>query len=280
MKTLLILAFTILLGTGVKSPDSNTNESLMVMSEMIIATKSVKTAKFALENTERIDKTLLTGKQKVTINSNPFSCYVQLIAPKKGAELLYVSGQNDGDAIYEPNGMPYVQMKLDPKGYLLRQNNHHTIFELGFSYMSSVLDYYFKESPGSFSIVEKTTFDGKPGTVLKIEFDNYAFHDYTVKANESAETIANRLFLSKYKIIEINRAVSGFEIIKPGTVIKLPSHYAKKIEIFIDDRTRLPLRQRIFDEKGLFEQYLYTEVEINPYLPQGFFSVKNLGKSM
>jgi len=280
MKSLLSFVLVALVCSAANTPNNFSIESNAVMSQMLLAARSVKSARFTLENTERIEKALLTGKQSVTIQVQPFKCYVKLIAPKKGAELLYVSGENDNQAIYEPNGMPYVQMKLDPKGWLLRQNNHHTIYELGFGYLSGILQHYMTSQPKAFKVLEKVNWNGNTGHRVEINFTDFGYYNYTVQKGENVESIANKKFLSKYLIIEKNKSISGFEPIKEGTVIKLPTHYAKRIELFVDERTNLPLHQKIYDDQGLFEQYIYTQVEINPEIRSSVFSVTNLGKGL
>jgi len=280
MKSLTSFVLVALVGLSATTPTHFSNESNSVMSQMLMASKSVKTARFTLENTERIDKALLTGKQIVTMQVQPFKCYVKLIAPKKGAELLFAAGENDNQAIYEPNGMPYVQMKLDPKGWLLRQNNHHTIYELGFGYLSGVLHHYMQHEPKAFKVLEKVNWNGLTGHRVEINFTDFGYYNYTVQKGENAESIANKKHISKYLIIEKNKSISGFETIKEGTVIKLPTHYAKRIELFVDDSTNLPLHQKIYDDQGLFEQYIYTQVEINPEIERGVFSITNLGKGV
>jgi hypothetical protein len=202
MKSLLSFVLVAFVCTAANTPNNPFAESNAVMSQMLLAAKSVKTARFTLENTERIDKVLLTGKQSVTIQVQPFKCYVKLIAPKKGAELLFAAGENDNQAIYEPNGMPYVQMKLDPKGWLLRQNNHHTIYELGFGYLSGVLNYYMQHEPKAFKVLEKVNWNGRTGHRVEINFADFGFYNYTVQKGENAESIANKKHLSKYLIIE------------------------------------------------------------------------------
>ena len=55
----------------------------------------------------------------------------------------------------------------------------------------------------------------------------------------------------------------------------IPSDYGKLITLYINKTTMLPLLLRVDDEKGLFEQYVFKHIKIDPPLTAADFSKSN-----
>jgi outer membrane lipoprotein-sorting protein len=66
-------------------------------------------------------------------------------------------------------------------------------------------------------------------------------------------------------------------VIKPGTKITIPNDYAAKMEMYIHKDLYYPVYLKIYDHKGLFEEYTFTNVELNPLFKDIEFSAKNPG---
>ena len=93
---------------------------------------------------------------------------------------------------------------------------------------------------------------------------NFRYLKYTVQPGENISDIANRLHVNAYAILEINDVCSDYEDVDPGQVIVVPSNYAYKMVLQIDKNTMLPVTIKIFDDNGLFEEYVYNNFELNP----------------
>ena len=52
------------------------------------------------------------GKFYAKMCNNPFKIYVKNEKPKKGAEILYVEGENDNKVLLNTNTFPYVSLYL------------------------------------------------------------------------------------------------------------------------------------------------------------------------
>lgn len=111
-----------------------------IISRMQQTINTIKTLKYTLKNTERVNGKLLSGSQKITFNASPRKCYVYMLSPREGAELIFAEGKNGNQTTYNPNGFPYFKIDLDPLGFLMRRNNHHTIYEIGFTPLSTIID--------------------------------------------------------------------------------------------------------------------------------------------
>ena len=94
--------------------------------------------------------TLFEKTSFVKCAKNPFRIYIKQDFPQNGLEVLYTKGTNGGKAIINPNGFPWVNVKLHPYGDIMRNKQHHTIFQAGFEYFTNILEDLKKKYPDEF----------------------------------------------------------------------------------------------------------------------------------
>jgi hypothetical protein len=63
-----------------------------------------------------------------------------------------------------------------------------------------------------------------------------------------------------------------FDLLKKGQVIKIPTWYCKSVVMFVDKQYFLPISLKIIDDKGLFEEYNYHNLIVNPNFQEGEFT--------
>ncbi|MBX9852526.1 MAG: DUF1571 domain-containing protein [Cytophagaceae bacterium] len=247
-----------------------------ILNKMFAATDKVSTLKFKLKKLERVAGNLKAGEQDVKFNRNPKKIYTKVIFPNRGVEVLYLDGQNGNKAYVNPNGFPYVTVSLDPYSSSMRNNNHHTVHEVGFDYINSIVSYIAKKSDKDFEKIFQytgdTVFSGRSCHKIVIDYTPYAYVDYTVKAGETVTSIAYKLFISDYMILQLNKNISDYEDVKEGQVIKVPNAYARKTILLIDKENFLPIVQKMYDEKGLFSQYEFHSLQLNPKIAEEEFT--------
>ena len=152
------------------------------------------------------------------------------------------------------------------------------MYYMGFDWLASVVSYNLKKYPGEIdkNLVNdgSISWNGYDCYKITINIPKFSYINYTVGAGESLESISKKNFISEYMIQENNpKAPSGFkETIKAGTVLKIPSDYAKKTILYIDKKTMLPVGQFVSDDKGLFEQYEFHNLQVNPVIKEEEFS--------
>lgn len=239
-------------------------------------TKSIgdlQCVKYNLKITERGKKGYNHYESSVKLNRKPRKIYLYI----KGIELLWVQGWNNGKAYVKPNSFPYVNLSLDPTGSLMRQDQHHTINEMGFDYFGSIIentairlddkfDQYFK-------LEDEERYNNRPCYKVSITNKDFAYTTYTVGTNESITTIARKLGVSEYMIVEINPRLNGyFDILASGQKIKVPTWYAKDVVMYIDQLYFLPIGIKVSDDKGLFEEYNYFFLQVNPKIDDAEFT--------
>ena len=228
--------------------------------------KTHRTLKFYLKKEERIKGKLEPGEQNVKVNVSPFKTYVKVDLPNKGAELLYLEGQNDGNCLVNPNSFPYMNLNLDPDGSILRKGQHHSVKQLSFGYTGSVLGNVYKKYKHKINeFVEykgDIKWEGRDCHHIHLINQDYGFDEYTVAAGENIIDIARKTFTNEYMLLEQN-GLKGFDSVKSGQKIKVPNSYCKSITMYVDKELKLPIYQKMFDEKGHSATYEYKNVQIN-----------------
>jgi outer membrane lipoprotein-sorting protein len=238
-----------------------------IIERMIKAIDETKTLSFNMKQFVRINNSIKKSEFNARIQVNPRKIYLQMIYPKEKIELLYNSEKSD-KVLVKPNSFPFIPIELDPYSNLLREDNHHTIFELGFTFMGSVIKQAIamagKDFDKYFECKGTVNFEGRDCYAVIINFYEFKFIDYTVKPGETLRKIAQEKKISEHMILENNPKIKDFNDVKPGQVIKIPNGYAKKTILYIDKEHYLPIMMSMFDDKGLYERFEYRNLIVNP----------------
>ena len=259
------------------SQDKNVSE---VINKMLTACDNLKSSGFVLKSTERLkDGALHESEVIVKLQRNPLKIYVYCINPNPGAEGLWRIGELNNHVLVNPNGFPFFNLRLNTHHPLLRKGQHHTIEDMGFDYISNVFKHYLEKSGGeilkNFSLHGNVQFDGRNCIQLVYENPEYNYAVYRSSKNESLKKIAKANFVNDYMLLCINKEIKGYDELKAGQTIKLPVTYGKKIVLYIDKISHLPLVQMIFDEHGLYEKYEFKSFLLNPKLDADEFNPEN-----
>ena len=244
-----------------------------VVDKMLKNISEIKSLTYSLKLVERTDKKCNVFSSSVKLIRKPRQLYVNA----HGIEVLFSEGKRDGDALVNPNAFPYINLYLDPNGSLMRQDQHHTIHEIGFDYFGSIIaanerkaslkfDEYFKLEADEFV-------NNRMCYKISITNNDFSFVAYTVQAGENLITIAKKLFVSEYMILQINKPkVDTYWDVKAGQVIKVPNAYAKSVIVYVDKQNLLPVGLRIYDNISLYEQYDYFSLLLNPKIEEAEFT--------
>ncbi len=244
-----------------------------IIQNMLSSIEGIHTLSYDLRNSERFDGNLISGEYLVKYSSRPKKCHFYMIYPEKGSELVYVDGANKNKAIYNPTGFPYFKVKLDPLGESMRDQNHHTIYEAGFEYFGKVIKEAYGKDQTMFKYKGETVWEGRE--VYRIEMDNKIFRylDYVPGKEETPRDIAQKLIVNEHKIIELNPDIDKYAFVPEGKKITVPNFYARRMELLIDKKNYLPIRQAIYDDIGLFEVYEFVDLKLNPKIDDEEFEI-------
>ena len=245
-----------------------------VVQEMFAATKRIKTLTYEMYKLERIKKDMKKQVTTVKLSRDPYKVYTRQKLPDEGVEVLYIGGEKT--ALINPNGFPWINLRLSPYGKIMRKDQHHTILDAGFDRVVSILEHLFtkyeSEIASLTSFSSTVTRDNQKCWVVEFRNPHYTYIDYKVEEDETVVSVAEKFKLNGYMILQLNKEVNDYHDLSPGQVIRIPNDYSPKMILHIDQETMLPVTMKIFDEKGLYEQYEYKNVSINPVLQEKEFT--------
>jgi hypothetical protein len=235
--------------------------------------REVKGLKYHLKVIERGRKGMNYYESTVKFNRHPRLIYLYI----KGIEVLWLEGKNNGKALIKPNSFPFFNLNLDPMGSLMRQDQHHTLNEMGFDYFASIIqntvDKLGPRFDDYFEVEGQERMNNRPCYKVIINNHDFQWVDYKIGAGESITSIARKFFVPEYLILEKNPNFNDyFDILEPGKIIKIPTWYAKRVTMYIDELYYLPISIKIEDDKGLFEEYNYHHLQVNPKFEEGEFT--------
>lgn len=244
-----------------------------VLDKSAKAIREVKSLKYHLKIVERGKKGFNHYESAVKFNKHPRQIYLYI----KGIEVLWLEGKNNGKALVNPFSFPYINLNLDPMGDLMRQDQHHSLNEMGYDYLATIIGQQIKRVGDDFDEYFKLIGEEKINNRLcyKIIIDNkdFGYRDYTVGEGESITSIARKFFIAEYMILEKNPKFKDyFDILKKGQVIKIPNSYCKSVVLYVDKFYFLPISVKVIDDKGLFEEYNYHFLQVNPKFEEGEFT--------
>lgn len=258
----------------VHSPASSFCRELL--EKTFVSIDKIQGLKFHLKVSERFKGKLIMAESQVKLNRSPRKIYIYL----KGPELLWLEGKNDGKVLINPDGFPFMNISLDPLGSIMRENQHHTIHEMGFEYLTTIIKNSNAFSEEKFDSYFKCTgtlqWESRECYLVTAEYPEFKYVDYVMKKGETLYSIARKLQVSDYMVMELNSSVvNGYYHGKPGQLIKVPNVYGKKLILYIDKELLVPRVIKVYDDKGLFESYEYHDLQVNPKFTDDEFSKEN-----
>lgn len=236
------------------------------------AIENLKTLRCTVKAQERIGDHVNQARSAMKVTSRPLRVYIK---NQKGVEVLWVTGQNGGDAWVYPASFPYITLSLNPNGKLMRVNQHHSALQAGFGTIADLLRTNGQRQSSvfsrSFRYAGDTTIQGRPSYILRSDFPQFRYVNYTAGANETAASVAERFGCGEFRIVERNDLSIGAKI-PAGKVLQVPNSYGRRTIICIDPSTYLPTLVQVNDDKGLFERFEFSDVIPNQALPPEEFT--------
>ncbi len=272
--TLLALLF---LFASFKIPNAE-NNGADLLNKLIDNSENIHGLELTMLMKERLENEYISKKAQFKVLYQPFSIYVKQFYPNN-FEVLFRSGENNNKAWVKPDSFPWTTLSLSPIGGKMRNRNHHSIYKAGYKYLISVLDHLktkFKENADEcFKYEGLVRYNNQ--ICYKVIFNNPSFSYYIHKTEQttSLEELSNKFKLNDYRIVELNPELRGYEPIKAGKSIKVPSDYGKTIILYINKDKKLLDGIKVFDDLGLWEDYTYTNVKLNPEFSGTDFNINN-----
>lgn len=251
-------------------PPAITTEQLTA--RLSAAIENLRTLRCTVKAQERVGGSINQARSIMKITYKPLRIYIK---NQKGVEVLWLAGQNGGDAWVYPAAFPYVTLSLDPNAKLMRSNQHHTVLQAGFGTISGMLHSGNLRQDNSFSksfrYVGDTTLQGRISHVLRSDYPQFRYVGYKAGKNETISSVAERFGCGEFRVIERNNLTIG-DPIPEGKVLQVPNAYGRRTIVCVDPKTYLPTLVQVNDDKGMFEKFEFTDVVPNQNIPLEEFS--------
>lgn len=197
---------------------------------------------------------VMTAEQsmKLKLRHQPFSVYMKWTEGKRGQELLYVDGQNNGDMVVRPSGLRgrlLGAIKVDPKGNLALSESRHPVTEAGLLRLAEIILASRYNEAG--------WLDGYTCTEDDVKIDGRPCHRFTI-------------------VYDSPQVRSDYR--KSVVCLDREYLYVAKIENFSWPMEGVPADQ--VDSETLIESYVYTDVDFETRLAAIDFTTANAEYSL
>lgn len=237
----------------------------------------INTLKFYITSRERINDSYIIDKGYYKISKKPILYYYKQIIPATGVEVL-LNNKTYPMALVNTNKTLLPNLKLSPYGEVLRNARHHNLYQAGYDYFKNILlslQNKYKIRWSDIATVEDHIKIGQYNC-YKITLINPYFKiiDHIIKEKTTPQQLALKLNICDHHILQLNSDISSiFQELKMGHIIKIPNDYAYKIILYIDKKLYITVKIEVYDNIGLFEEYLFDSIEINPtFKKEEYFS--------
>ncbi len=235
-----------------------------LLNDMIAKINRTQSARYFLHSSERVKGKILRADSQVKLHVKPRQIYFK---NNSGVEILYNELIDKNYALVNPNTFPYINLKLDPYRSIMRNNQHHTIFELGFEQIGKIVQNAIRQSDNNFghwfTYMGIIKYDNRDCHKIFFEYPDYKYVKYTVHSKETIQSIAEKLGIGEYRILQLNSNISYTDFIKEGRVLIVPNVYASKTLMYIDKELNLPVYIKAFDDQGFYESYELYNLKVN-----------------
>ncbi len=242
---------------------------------MFDSIKKIHTLRTKIYALERLGEKYVSAVSEIKVQTSPRKVY--FINPSKKLEILY-NAELSTKATVKPHVFPYLTVNLEPTGNMMRKNQHYTINELGFGFISTAIALTVnndKDAVNHFVYHGKVMKNGYNCYMLEYDNPNYGYRSYTVGEKETASSIAYKLCVNDYLLRNKNNLLNDFGYLKKGSVLTVPSQFCKKAVIYLDEKMMVPVSISLSDDIGLFESYSFSAITINKAFHPEEFSINN-----
>ncbi|MDG2343019.1 MAG: DUF1571 domain-containing protein [Flavobacteriales bacterium] len=279
MKPFIIYIFLVVgfINSAFSQLPSEQVKSKWMIGKMHKAIQSHTDLRFTLFRAERINDKYVKGSFDGKLKTKPFKIYFKNNFPNEGVEILYKDGENSDRAWVNPNSFPFFTMSFSPENKLIRAGGHHTFKMVGFSTFDGLMSRYetiYKEKFYSYvKYLGVVTWEGMTCYKLVFKHPDYKIIKYQTKIGETLKKIALKRGLNIAKLRDLNKEVNPTSALQSGEELLITNTYEKEVIFYIDSKSFLPVYQEIYDEKGLYEKYAYSNLKYKNPIPEDEFSV-------
>lgn len=221
----------------------------------------------------RINGQLKAQQGEFKVVKAPFKFYFKKEFPEEGQQVLFSAGMNGDKAIVKTGSFPWVKVNLDPESKLMRNDNHHSLYNSGYWYFNDIVRHLINKNKGVITYLGIENFKGSNCHKIQIVNANYKLEKYIIKDGESLISIAKQKRINDYNIVELNSEIKDLFDYQVGQEIMLPNDYAKKMVLYLNE-DYLPVGIYVYDHIGLYEELVFTKIKVNPVIEPKEFTLE------
>lgn len=233
--------------------------------------KSIKTLKYTTTKRERVDDELVKKAIKFTVQCSPLKAALEMNDDGDKNFVLYDTEKDPESVLYIPDGFPYTNLNLDIENKWVRGDNHYSITNSGFDFIIGIIRSQYEKLDDRIQCDEVIE-DGVEYFSYSADAPDFGYVEYKCDEHIEVKYLAKKLGVSAYLILQKNDDITAYDQDCYGKTLIVPNLYGRRIEILISKKHLLPYSIRIDDEKGLLTELIYTDVVVNPKLPDEFFT--------
>ena len=253
------------------------------LDEMAHAAAAVRDYTMTLITQEWDHGTLGPPQTLATKWARPFQVYYKrLCEPHKGREVLFSPDWNEGRLKVSLHTWPVkVSVNIDPHGTLAMEGTHHPVDETSMVYLvDAVLGNFAKADQNGDATVEDLgpeTILGRPCDRIRLQA-RWSTTTRVLGPKETLWDVSRTADIPMAPLLHANAAM-GWETpsdAKPGQKVTIPRYYGARVDLWIDQEMRLPLRAEIYDgNDAMFERFEHRDLKVNVGLRPIDFSPTN-----
>jgi hypothetical protein len=281
MKLASLLLLNALFFLSAATVEKHEVSSQVIIEKMLKELGSYKGVQFKMHSIERLKNNggLKANDMFSKLKVQPHCIYSKVLSgDNAGTELLFAEGERKNKVLV--NAGKYIpNLDFSPFGSTMAKNQHHTLLCTGFDHIYNILTNAHKKALATKNFEAIFKFEGevvwnnvKCYKMLVID-PNFTSTTYQSKTGETVFSISKKLLIPEYSILELNIGIKYFDEDLGARKLKVPSSYAKTTILYINQQNYYPIFQQIYDDKGLFEQYEFSQLVVNPsFKPDEFTS--------
>jgi hypothetical protein len=186
-----------------------------------------------------------------------------------GQEVLFVRGWNRDLIRAHKGSFPDLTVNLHPLGSWAMAHTHHPVTETSLGLLVGLVLRGVEEADrrgeGTMRLVGREPLLGR--SCFRVELTSPPVGEVdAVRPGETLWDVAKRRGSDMFVLLYRNRD-RGWKRpgdVRPGDRVFVPRYYASKVELWIDEETRLPLGLRIYAHDGaLYERYEHRDLRVN-----------------
>jgi len=253
-----------------------------VLDSMGKAAAGIRDYTMVLLKQERRLKGLEPEQRLLTKWARPQRVYFKAMdGDNAGQEVLFVQGWNHDLIRAHKGSFPDIDVNLHPRGSFAMAHSHHPVTE---TCLGLLVDLILrgaaegeKRGEGTARVVGREAMLGRG--CFRLELTSPPVGEvHVVRPGETLWDVAKQHGTDMFVLLYRNRDLGykGPSDPRAGDRVFVPRYYGSKVELWVDEETRLPLAARIYAHDGaLYERYEHHDLRVNVGLTDVDFDPDN-----